>query len=81
MARASRFATVANAGRARELQRLRVNDNDGGGDGDGNHADEGGSDDMMNRRMLVMMTTQAMGVMLTITTMDDGAGDSDEFWA
>ena len=80
MARASRPAAVANAGRALELKRLRVNDNDGGGDGDGNHADEGGSDDMMNKRMMVMMTTTAMRVTLTITTMNDGAGDSDIFW-
>ena len=60
---------------------MRVNDNDGGGDGDGNHADEGGSDDMMNRRMMVIMTATAMRVMMTITTMNDGAGDGDDFLA
>ena len=38
-------------------------------------------DDMMNRRMMVMMTATAMRVMLTITTMNDGAGDSDDFLA
>ena len=80
MARASRPAAVANAGRALELKRLRVNDNDGGGDGDGNHADEGGSDVMMNRRMMVMMTATAMRVMMTITTRNDGAGDSDDLF-
>ena len=58
---------------------MRVNDNDGGGDGHGSHADEGGSDVMMNRRMMVMMTATAMRVMMTITTMNDGAGDSDDF--
>ena len=79
MARASRPAAVANAGRALELKRLRVNDNDGGGDGDGSHADEGGSDVMMNRRMMVMMTATAMRVMMTIRAMNDGAGDSDDF--
>ena len=63
-----------------ELKWLRVNDNDGGGDGDGNHADEGGSDDMMDRRMMVMMTATAMRVM-TIKTMNDGAGDSDDLLA
>ena len=54
---------------------------DDGGDGDGNHADEGGSDDMMkmNRRMMVMMTATAMRVMMTIRAMNDGAGDSDDF--
>ena len=59
---------------------MRVNDNDGGGDGDGNHADEGGSDDMMDRRMMVMMTATAMRVMMTITTRNDGAGDSDDLF-
>ena len=79
MARASRPAAVANAGRALELKRWRVNDNDGGGDGDGNHADEGGSDDLMNRRMMVIMTATAMRVMMAIRAMNDGAGDSDDF--
>ena len=60
---------------------MRVNDNDGGGDGDGNHADEGGRADMMDRRMMVMMTATAMRVMLTITTMNDGVGDRDKFFA
>ena len=36
-------------------------------------------DDMMNRRMMVVMTATAMRVMMTITTMNDGAGDSDDF--
>ena len=80
MARASRPAAVANAGRALELKRLRVNDNDGGGDGDGSHADEGGSDVMMNRRMMVMMTATAMRVMMTITTRNDGAGDGGDLF-
>ena len=62
-----------------ELKWLRVNDNDGGNDGDGNQADEGGSDDMMDRRMMVMMTATAMRVMMTIRAMNDGAGDSDDF--
>ena len=57
-----------------ELKWLRVDDNDGGNDGDGNQADEGGSDDMMNRRMMVMMTATAMRVMMTIRAMNDGAG-------
>ena len=57
-----------------------MNDNDGGGDGDGNHADEGGSDDMMNRRMMVIMTATAMRVMMTIATRNDGAGDSYELF-
>ena len=63
-----------------ELKWLRVNYNDGGGDGDGNHADEGGSDDMMNMRMTVIMTATARRVMMTITTMNDGSGDSDDFF-
>ena len=57
-----------------------MNDNDGSGDGDGSHADEGGSDDMMNRIMMVMMRVTAMRVMTTITTMNDGAGDSDDLF-
>ena len=77
MARASRPAAVA---RALEPKRLRVNDNDGGGDGDGSHADEGGSDVMMNRRMMVMMTATAMRVMMTITTRNDGAGDGGDLF-
>ena len=36
-------------------------------------------DDMMNRRMMVMMTATAMRVMMTIRAMNDGAGDSDDF--
>ena len=63
-----------------ELKWLRVNDNDGGNDGDGNQADEGGSDDMMDRRMMVMMTATAMRVMMAITTMNGGAGASDVFF-
>ena len=63
-----------------ELKWLRVNDNDGGNDGDGNQADEGGSDDMMDRRMMVMMTATAMRVMMTIRAMNDGAGDSDDYF-
>ena len=62
-----------------ELKWLRVDDNDGGNDGDGNQADEGCSDDMMDRRMMVMMTATAMRVMMTIRAMNDGAGDSDDF--
>ena len=63
-----------------ELKWLRVNDNDGGNDGDGNQADEGGSDGMMDRRMMVMMTATAMRVMMAITTMNGGAGASDVFF-
>ena len=60
---------------------MRVNDNDGGNDGDGNQADEGGTDDMMDRRMMVMMMATAMRVMMAITTMNGGAGASDVFLA
>ena len=80
MARASRRAAVAYAGRALQQKRLRVNDNDGSGDGDGSHADEGGSDDMMNMIMMVVMRVTAMRVMTTITTRNDGAGDSDDLF-